>query len=348
MAKDGRTEKATPRRRKERKEKGSLAKSKELTNFINLLGLVLLIVWFGEWIIKEVISFQRMAFDILEQEIELLDFIWILAKKMGQLILIIGFFGLIFVGINYVIQVKFLFSLKIIKPDFKRINPKNYFKNLFSRRTIVEIIKSLFIFSILSTVVFFELKGEVKQLSEMILIDWIATIKLLWDVFESVLMKILAVFGIIAILDFVYQKWEFEESIKMKKEEVKDEYKNTQGNPEVKQRQRQFMMQMLKQEVASKIPDSTVVVTNPTHYSVAIRYERDKDAAPVVTAKGIDHLALYIRQLAKEHNVPIYEAPPLARELYGRTEPDEFIPKELYEPVIMILIELSNEGKIDL
>lgn len=348
MAKDGKTERATPRRRKQQKEKGSLAKSKELTNFLNLLGFLLLLMWFGKWFVIKIVHFQQSAFELVKQEMAPLDMVAVLGKEVAMIFVVVVAFGTAFQAINYFVQVGLLFSPKIVKPDIKRINPANYFKQLFSRKSVVEVIKALFIFSILATIVFLELRGEVNQLSEMILIDWLATVGVLWDLFVRVMLKALFVLGVIGTVDYIYQRWEHEQSIKMKKNEVKDEHKETQGNPQVKSRQRQAMMQMLRNEVASKIPNSTVVITNPTHYAVAIRYNRGEDAAPTVTAKGVDHLALYIRQLAEEHEIPVYEAPPLARELYARSDKDEFIPKDLYEAVILILIELSNDGKINI
>jgi len=346
MAEDGRTEKATPRKRREEKLQGNLAKSKELGTFFSLFSFGIILMLFGEWFVDKVIHIHLLMIGLVKAETEPIDYFRTLGIETVKIFIYIAFLGLVFQFINQMIQVGFLFSPKIIKPDFKKINPANYFKNLKSPKTFVEIIKSLFIVVALGYVVYFVINDRMEEISGGMLLPWNESLLLLWDVFKEVLTKVLIALFFIGLLDFIYQKYEHEQRIKMKKHEVKDEHKQYEGNPEMKRRQRQAAIQMLRKEVNKKIPEATFILTNPTHYSVAIRYRRG-EGPPKVLVKGVDHMALYMREIAKENNIPIYEAPPLAREIYKKVGEGEFIPQELFQAIIDILKVLIKSGKIN-
>lgn len=342
---DGRTEKATPKKRKESRQQGSVAKSKEMGNFFSLLSLGVVLMLFGEWFVDKILHFQLLVLQLVELRVEPLVFFKKLALEVLSVFLYMAFVIFIFQMINQMIQIGFLFSPKIIKPDPKKLNPANYFKNLFSARSFVEIIKALFVVIVLGFVVYSVLSDRVKEISGGMLLPWNDSLLLLWQVFKEIFMKILVALFFVGLLDFAFQRYDWEKKIRMKKQEVKDEHKNTEGNPETKRRQRQVAIQMLRNEVRTKVPESTVLITNPTHYSVAIYYKRG-EGPPKVVAKGIDHIALYMREIAKEHDIPIYEAPPLARELYKKVGENEYIPQELYQAIIDILKVLIVAGKI--
>lgn len=343
--KDGRTEKATPKRRKESRKDGNVPKSKEMGTFFSLLSFGITLIFFGEWFVSQIVTFQVEMLNMIELGLEPITYAKKLFLYLGKIFIYLAFLVLVFQFINQMLQVGLLFSPKIIKPDIKKLNPANYFKNLFSAKSLVEILKSIFIITVLIIVVYMVMKNWVVQISGGSLLPWTETLVLFWGIFKEVFIKILVALFFVAVLDFSFQKYDWEKRIRMKKQEIKDEHKENEGNPETKRRQRQAAMQMLSGRIRTEVPLGTVVITNPTHYSVVIRYKKG-DGPPKVILKGIDHMALYIREVAKEHNVQIYEAPPLARELYKRVPEGEQIPQDLYQAMIDILKVLIQAGKI--
>jgi len=247
--------------------------------------------------------------------------------------------------INYVIQVRIMFTLKSLKPDFKRIGFKSYKQKVWGRQAMVELVKSLLIVLILSYVVYGELKDQIASFRGMMLLPWEQSVFLIWDLFKSVAIKVTVALFVISVIDFVYQKWEYAERLKMKKEDVKREHRESEGSPEVKGKQRQEMIRILEKEVMQKLGEATFVATNPTHYAVAIRYNRN-EGNPRVIIKGVDHLALFMREIAKEKEIPLVENPPLARELYQRVVEGENIPSDLWQVIADILQELLITNKI--
>lgn len=342
---DGKTEKATPKRRKDTRKEGNVPKSKELGTFFSLLSFGITLMVFGEAFVEKMVKFISSMFNLIESGIDPIPFFKTISIELGWVFLYLAAIVLIFQFINQMIQVGILFSPKIVKPDIKKLNPKNYFKNIFSSKSIVEISKSIFIVVIMGFVLYVVLKSKTTEISGSTLQTWPNTLLMFWGYFKDVFLKMLLVLFFVGLLDFVYQRMHWEKQIKMKKQEVKDEHKQNEGNPEVKSRQRQMAMQMLKNDIRNRVPEATVIITNPTHYSVAIFYKKG-EGPPKVLVKGIDHMALYMREIAKENRIPIYEAPPLARELYKRVNENEFIPQDLYQAMIEILKVLIQAGKI--
>lgn len=236
------------------------------------------------------------------------------------------------------LQTRFLFAPKALKPDLNRINPIEGFKRLFSLRSLVELLKSVLKVAIVGIVVYQVLKNrwdEMILLTEMNVNDAFANF---WDIASEITLKSGMVLLALAVFDYFYQRWEFEKSIRMTKQEVKDELKEVEGNPEIKRRQRQMMYDILRRRMMEEVPKADVVITNPTHFAVALKYDPDTMNAPVVVAKGVDHLALKIIEIAKENDVPVLRNPSLARALYYKTEIGEEIPVEFYRIVAEVLV----------
>lgn len=348
MAKqDGATEKATPRKREKAREEGNVAHSKDLNLFFSLF-VFLILIFFGEWFVTSISEIFVYGLKTIATGIQPIDFIFLMGKKIAKFLLPIMLICLIGMVLNYYIQVKFNFSLKVIAPKIERMNPKNYFKKVFSRRTVVDIFRSLMVLLVLGFIVYFQLKGDISTITSAMLLPWTQTLGIFWGIFKGVIIKIVIAYFVIAVADFIYQKWEHEENLKMKKEDVKREGKEQNGSPEVKQKQREAMVDILKKEVVKKIPEATFLVTNPTHYAVAVRYKRG-EGNPRVLVKGIDHLALFMREISKDKKVPIVENPKLARELYQRCVENEEVPEDLWIVVSEILhkLVLAREVKID-
>lgn len=348
MAKnDGATEKATPQRRKKSREEGQVLKSKDVSTFFSLLAFSIVLIVFGPWFVKEMAIFQLMALDLIAQNVTINEFIKDLGYQIAKLFLPFVIIGLVFIAVDYLIQVRFLFSMKIIVPKLKRINPVSNFKSIFEfKKSSFQIVKSLAIVIALVWTVYSVLRGEILEISSSMFLNWKESIVLLWGVFVEILIKILIVLLIIGVVDWLFQRMQYENQIKMKKEEVKDERKQNDGSPEVKARQRQVMREILKRDITQKTPESDFLITNPTHYAIAIRYNKELDDVPRVIVKGVDELALYMKDIAKNNDIPIHEDPPFAREIYERVKEDEYIPQDLYVAIVKILKYLVSKKKI--
>jgi flagellar biosynthetic protein FlhB len=237
-----------------------------------------------------------------------------------------------------VAQFGFLFTTKSIMPKFSKINPITGLKNLFSKKKLFEGIKMTLKVAIAFGIGFNLFLGWLDEIPKLELFPLMTQIK--WLMNKSIILAftMIAVFVVFAVIDFAFQKYSYKKSLKMSKQEIKDEMKNSEGNPEIKAKIRQIQMKMASQRMMKEVPKADVVVTNPTHYAVAIKYNSNEDKAPKVVAKGVDHLAQRIKEIARENDVMVVENRPLARQLYAEVEIDEYIPEKLYKAVIEVLV----------
>lgn len=351
MAKqDGATEKATPRKKQESRKKGQVLKSKETGNFFTFLAFFVGVIFFGELLIKQIVSIMILGFEMYSLGSTTFEILSALGKKAVPIILLGSFICLIFAAVNYLVQVGFLFSPEIIKPDFKKINPANYWKNIFNlRKTGMDLVQNFISLVVISGVVYNVYLNNSQKFSEAIFLPWMDTLIIFEGVFHELLIKLGITFFVLGLVDYFYQKFEYEEGLKMKKQDVKDEMKNNQGDPRVKERQRQTMITILRREVASKVPDGSMVIMNPTHYAVCIRYKKSKgDEVPRVIAKGVDSVALYIKEIAEKEGVPVIQNAPLARDLYARRDAGDYIPEDLYQVISLIIVDLLKKNEIDI
>jgi flagellar biosynthetic protein FlhB len=265
------------------------------------------------------------------------------ATLLADTVAIVGRLLLPFLCLNLLLalatgfaQRGFSFSTKPLKPKFDRLNPAQGFKRIVSVRALVELFKSLAKFGLLAWIAYAVLSPRVPLL--------LATLKLplsqSLDIFQSAIFalyrNVMLAMLLLALADFAWQRSSWEKSIRMTKQEVKDEAKDSEGSPEIKQRQKSIMMAAARRRMLAEVPKATVVVTNPTHVAVALKYD-EKTAAPVCVAKGLDHLALKIREKARETGVPILERPDLARALYKTVDVEQPIPRDLYQAVAQVL-----------
>ncbi|PGK51589.1 flagellar biosynthesis protein FlhB [Priestia megaterium] len=346
MAKDGKTEKATPRKKKEAREKGNLPQSKEMALFFNLIGFTFFIAFFGSWFVKKIISMEQVALDVIDGEIDIFRYFELLGKESLGILIPMAGLTIAFVFLNYLVQVRFLFAPKAIKPDVQKISPKQFFSNLFNRKTFVQIIKQVLIVTVLGYIVYAVFFNRATDISLSVQRPWDETLTVMWGIFKEVIYKILIALFVIAILDFFYQRWEYEESLKMKKEEIKRDRKDTEGDPEVKFRQNQRRIAILKNDTNKKMKSEvTFITTNPTHYAVAIYFKPGR-GNPKVVLKGVDHMALYIKEIAKKYEVPIYEDPPLTRELYSKVLENEEIPEEMWAAIALVIRKLIERKEL--
>lgn len=255
--------------------------------------------------------------------------------------------GVIVAFVCDVVQVKWKPTTKPLQPKFNKLNPISGFKKIFSANSIMELIKSALKLGVIGYVVYSELKDQVNQIFILYDISLQQAIGLIGEIVVDLGIKIAAIYMVIAFLDFAYQKWKFKQDMMMTKQEVKDEYKNQEGDPQVKSKQKQRMREASMRRMMQQLPEADVVITNPTHYAVAIKYDPDKYDAPYVLAKGENYLAQRIKDVAKEHDIEIVENKPLARMLYANVEIGGLVPPELYQAVAEVLAFVYHlKGKV--
>jgi flagellar biosynthetic protein FlhB len=320
----------------------------KLTNLMNYGTVFIGVVFLGTNAVSIFLKMMYTMFDQLQMGSSPLQ----LVKKMfivaSPLLITTFAFYLLFVLLSYYLQVGFLFSPEAIKPNFKKLNPANYFKQIANmKKTGFELAKNLIVFVIVISVLYNIYTNNANKFQEFLLLPWFDSIQQFQKILNELLMKLGLVFLVLGIVDYLFQKLQYEDSLKMKKEEIKDEMKNQMGNQEMKSKQKAQFRKILQKQVAKKVPDASAIIVNPTHYAVAIRYKKKKgDKVPKVIAKGIDQIALYMKEIARENNIPIIENKPLARRMYAEVEEGDYIPEDLYEVVGKIIAKLVKENKI--
>ncbi|MPM75241.1 Flagellar biosynthetic protein FlhB [bioreactor metagenome] len=235
-------------------------------------------------------------------------------------------------------QTRINFTLSRLKPDWKRINPIEGLKKLITIRSLTELVKSAVKVAIVAVVLYTEIKGN---LPEMIrLMDKSLSDSLVFIGRTALLIALKAGLYLLAfgVLDYFYQWWEYERQIRMSFQEIKDEYKETEGDPQIRSQRKERQRRMSMLRIAQKVPQANVVIRNPTHFAVAVKYDPEQDKAPKVVAKGQDYLALKIVEIAEKHNIPVTANPPLARGLYESVEMDREIPEKYYQAVAEVLV----------
>ena len=245
-------------------------------------------------------------------------------------------------------QTKLLVSSELMKPKFSRINPLEGFKRLFSLKSVINALKGLLKISILMVIVYMSIEGMFHESAKYLYVELLASAQHLFSEGMSMIVKIGIAFIALAAVDFFYQRWDYERNLRMSKQEIKEEYKQTEGDPQIKGRQRSAQQQRARQRMMQSVPGADVVIRNPTHFAVAIRYNPDENIAPVVVAKGMDSLALRIVAVAEEHGVYVTENRPLARALYDAVDVDEEIPEKFYQAIAQVLAFVYSLKKKDL
>lgn len=351
FAKDGeggeKTEQPTAKRLSDARNDGKVAKSKELDNAVGLLLLFILLRVtmsnLGGGMLGLFDTFYNRIPEFLGESSREVSTVFV-SKIVRQALMdafgmVMPFFaaGCIVMFIVNVLQVKWKVTTKPLKADFKKFNPINGFKRFFSKDSLVELLKAFLKIIIIVWVAYSAVVDDSRNLLLLYDMSLIQAVMFVGSVIINAGMKISIAYCIIGIADYIYQKWKFKEDMKMTKQEVKDEYKNSEGDPQVKGKQKAKMREASQRRMMQDVPRADVVITNPTHYAVALKYDAQEAQAPVVLAKGTDYLALQIKEKAKEADVEIVENKPLARMLYANVEIGEEIPPELYQTVAEIL-----------
>lgn len=343
------TEAPTPRRRSEAREEGNVAHSQDLTAAVMLLGGVLLLGMFGKRLFG---GFRMLVQTMLggdwSADVARTDDATAaigVAMNIGVSIILPLVLGMFALGIiANLLQVGILFSPKAMTPKFSKLSPIKGAQNLFSKRSTMRLVMSLAKVFIVVVVASIYIYFDFPKVMTLMRLEAGPLFGAAAAIVYALALKITIVLLILALLDWLYQKWQHEEDLKMTKEEVKEEMKRMEGDPLVKQRRAKVARQLAMQRISQAVPGADVVVTNPTHFAIALKYD-DTMAAPKVVAKGVDFMAMRIRQLAAANDVPIVERPPLARALYRHVEVNEEIPVKYYAAVAEILAYVYRLSK---
>ena len=336
------TEQATPKRQKEAQEKGQVAKSMEVTSVFVLCGAVAVFYFSGPWMFGQIKLFMHEIFIHLG-DYEFADFkssqnFLIMVFQSGFLILFPLFLTIAVVGIaGNVVQIGFVYSTKALMPNFSKLSPSKGFKKIFSVRSLVELVKSIFKLIIVGVVAYITVKKEIDNIPFLIDSDIFEILSFLGICSLKICFVTSLVLIFMAALDFGFQKFQHEKELKMTKQEVKEESKQTEGDPKVKQRIRSVQMEMMRKRMINQVPEATVIITNPTRLAIAIKFEFGEMHAPQVVAKGAGVIAAQIRKKAREHDIPLVENKPLAQIMFKTVEIGDYIPAELYQAVAEIL-----------
>ncbi len=358
FAQDGsngdKTEEPTPKKLEDARKKGQVARSTDVTTALSLLVffamLKVMVGYIGDRFMGGFNDVYRHISDYAKEDFTNPFSMAIIGDGVKK-ILITGLpFYLVILAVTVIsilAQVRWKISTEPMKPKFDKFNPVSGIKRLFSKDKIVELIKSVAKLLVLTSVVYSFLKDRWAVVLNMYSYTLPQAIEIIGDIIINIGIRISGFFMVIAAADFAYQKFKFHNDMKMTKQEVKDEFKNSEGDPKVKSQQRARMQQASRRRMMQELPNADVVITNPTHLAVAILYDKASHEAPVVIAKGADYLAQKIKDVANENSIEIVENKPLARMLYHNVDIGAEIPPELYQMVAEVLAYVySIKGKI--
>ena len=339
---DQKTEEPSAKRIQDAEGKGNFAHSRELTSAFVLLSAILAFAMAGAFSTRHLMATWHHLFTQIHViQPNLKDMRELLAWVMDNSFTVLSpiLFSIMLGGVlaNLVQTGGIRFSMHPLLPRFHKMNPWNGFKRLFSRNSLMELFKSVFKVSLISLIAYLTIKGRFDEIPPMMGKSVGQILIFMGDMMLEIMIQVLVAMIFLAFLDYLFQRFTYLKNLRMTKQEVKDERKDTEGNPQIKQRVRAAQMEMMKRRMMSAVPEADVVITNPTHISVAIQYDQENSDAPVVVAKGKGVIAEKIRELAKVHDIPIVEDKSLARLLFKMVEIGQIIPANLYKAVAEIL-----------
>lgn len=344
MAEDqeSRTEDATERRIQKTREKGQVAKSMEVNSVAVMLTGVLFFTFFGMSFTNDVMDLWREYFRASGTYVMTVDSLQLLLvttleRLFYMLAPILFSIAAVGIAINYWQNDGFLLSLEPLSLKFNKLNPIDGFRKLISVDGIINLLKSIGKMAVVGVTVYLSLSEQWEKAPNLMELPVGQALLTVADEAYYLFIKVIAVLAVIAGADYAYQRYQYSKNLKMTKQEVVDERKDMEGDPRVKARIRQKQFEMFRSRMMSKVPEAEVIITNPTHLSIAIKYERNRDVAPMVIAKGSGYVALKIREIAKQNNIPIMEDKPLAQTLFKTVDIGEVIPETMYKAVAEIL-----------
>ncbi len=341
------TEEPTQKRLEDARNRGQVPHSKEVTNFVMLLAATILIALVFPGIIKSsILNIKSYVVDVhnFNHDYDADDVFRLFLKITGEIaaLIILPFVAAIFTGImGSILQHGIIYAPEVIEPKLSKLSPLAGIKRIISIKTLVELFKSLIRISVITATVWLVIKFDIPAMMHMHDLDLGVSIAYFSKIIVKALISICFMQFIIAIIDFLYEKHLYLQNLRMTKQEVKDEHKQMEGDPLIKSKIRTIRLEKSKRRIAILVPEATVLITNPTHISIALLYN-DELPAPKVIAKGQDAIALQMRQIAKKNSIPIVENKALARSIYTAVDWDEFIKPEHFKAVAKIMTKLRN------
>lgn len=343
MANDAgeKTEAPTPRRRMEARQKGQVARSTDFASALMLLGTMLCLRWFGPALMHSMLDTMKKyltvdgPFDAAHIDVIpiLLSVAMAVLAASGPILV-----GVMVIGVlSNIVQVGFLFSTEALEPNLGKMNPISGATRLLSMRTLVQLIMNLLKLALVCLVAYASIKNRMGPIVLAMEVGGWQLVALLSTVIYDVGIRLALVLLLVGVADYAWQRWKFEQELKMTKEEIKEEMRRMEGDPMIKQRRRKMQFIALMQQIKKSVPKADVVVTNPTEFAVAIEYNDREMGAPKVVAKGQDYIAQKIREIAIAHGVPIVERKPLAQALYKTVEVGQEVPESLYKAIAEVL-----------
>lgn len=353
-AAEEKTERATPKKRRDERKNGHVPISKDVVAVAFILGAFISLRLLFPGIYENTSSFMVTMIDATSNatgtsigNLRLFgyEFIMTAVRCIIPLLLICTALGIVATAV----QTKWLFAKKALKPKLSNLSPLKGIKKLFSLKNIVEVLKSILKVIIMGIVLFMVIKGELASMARAMDMDVALSMSYILKEIFMMVVKICLVFVFIAFFDFLYQRWEYERSIRMSKHDIKEEHKQMEGNPQIKGRIREIQRKRARERMMYAIQEADVIIKNPTHFAVALRYDMDHDNAPVVLAKGQDEVAKRILAKGEEHGITIVENKALARAIYATTDLNQEIPPDYYSAVAEVLVyvyRLNNKEGI--
>ena len=342
MAETNKTEKATPKKKKDERKKGNAFQSREVISIAMLIVGFALISKLGSFIVTQIKGLYMSNLDKMGgfYDLTIPGCMQILREaaavfflSAAPILIVLALTGIVMTGA----QTGFLVSGDLLKFKYNRISFIQGMKRMFSLRAVVQLVKSILKVVIILWVIYTSVKDLLVVTPDMLTTSLDNNLHFMMDRIMSIVYKICLIFIAVAVLDFAYQKFDYEQKLKMTKQEVKDEYKQTEGDPFIKGKIREKQRRMSMNRMIQQVPNADVIVRNPTHYAVALKYDLDKDQAPIVLAKGQDFMAKRIIGVAEKHKILMKENKPLARSLYEMVEVNDYIPAELYQAVAELM-----------
>lgn len=345
------TEQATPKKQRDARNKGQVPQSREANGAVALLVLIVFLNIFGPWFMERFFAHYMRIMDACTEPWTIFDtrsfmtfvaqIMWDMALMIGPIVLVVMVTGVI---LNYM-QVGFLFTAEPLQFKLDRINPISGFKRMFSLRSIVELVKASAKAGVMIYITYAYLKDKQAMLVNLFDMDIWLMGGLMWKTIFDIVVRNAVFLIIVALFDYIYARYEHNKQLKMSKQEIKEEYKQTEGDPLIKSKIKERQRQMSTRRMMQDVPKADVVITNPTHFAIAIAYNSENDAAPKVVAKGQDLIALNIRKIAQENRVPVVENKVLARTLYQAVQIGDYVPPDLYQAVAEVLAYVYNLKK---
>ena len=348
------TEQPTSKKLQDAADKGQVARSKDMGTAFVLIGSAVAILVFGKMLAMAVLDVCQRMLSLNAKDIFETNSMFTAWGPIGERLLppLAGIFSIILLAafVGNTLLGGFNFSWQAAGPKASKMNPLNGFKRMFGLQALVELLKSILKVLVVVGIAYLLLKMFFFDIMALSLMSEPNNIESAMYFLAWLFLGLCASVSVIAMVDAPYQKWHHIEQLKMSLQEIKDEYKNSEGDPQIKARIRRTQMQMSMKRMMQEVPKADVIVTNPTHYAIALKYDQGKFRAPVVVAKGVDEVAMHIRKIANEHKVPVIESPALARSIYHTTELDHPIPEQLFAAVAQVLayvyqLKMYKKGK---